>query len=108
MGGLADVALATNCIMTLLSERTERSLFSVESLLNDDQLEAIGARVMPKTLRNRENLVGATGIDPVTPTMSMSFAWSISLENRAKRPRDMVDQSPNRPRTLSDLLLNGC
>jgi hypothetical protein len=86
MGGLADVALATNCIMTLLSERTERSLFSVESLLNDDQLEAIGARVMPKTLRNRENLVGATGIDPVTlPCQCRShgrFPWKIAQKDR--------------------------
>src|SRR5262245_5867120 len=47
---LADVALATNCIMTLLAERTERPLFAVETLLNRDQLAAIGARQMPKKL----------------------------------------------------------
>jgi hypothetical protein len=47
---LADVALATDCIVTLLAERTERPLFAVETLLNRDQLEAIGARVMPKAL----------------------------------------------------------
>ena len=47
---LADVALATDCIMTLLAERTERPLFAVDALLTRDQLEAIGARVMPKVL----------------------------------------------------------
>jgi hypothetical protein len=47
---LADVALATDCIMTLLAGRTERSLFAVDSLLNRDQLQAIGARQMPKKL----------------------------------------------------------
>jgi hypothetical protein len=47
---LADAALATDCIMTLLTERTEQPLFAVETLLNRDQLAAIGARVMPKVL----------------------------------------------------------
>jgi hypothetical protein len=32
----------TDYIMTLLAERTERALFSAESLLNRGQLEAIG------------------------------------------------------------------
>jgi hypothetical protein len=41
---LADVALATDCIVTLLAERTERPLFAVETPLNHDQLEASGAR----------------------------------------------------------------
>jgi hypothetical protein len=35
---LADVALATDCIVTLLAERTERPLFAVETPLNRDQL----------------------------------------------------------------------
>jgi hypothetical protein len=65
---LADVALATDCIMTLLAERTERALFAVESLLNRNQLAAIGAWQMPKSLNDPRNLVGATGIEPVTPT----------------------------------------
>src|SRR5262245_18296211 len=47
---LADVALATDCIITLLAERTERPLFAVDALLTRDQLVAIGARVMPKRL----------------------------------------------------------
>ena len=47
---LADVALATDCIVTLLAERTERPQFAVETLLNRDQLAAIGARQMPKKL----------------------------------------------------------
>jgi hypothetical protein len=47
---LADVALATDCIMTLLAERCERSLFAIETRLNRDELKAIGARVMPKVL----------------------------------------------------------
>jgi hypothetical protein len=41
---LADVALATDCIITLLPERTERPLFAVDALLTRDQLVAIGAR----------------------------------------------------------------
>jgi hypothetical protein len=41
-------------IMTLLAERTERALFSAESLLNRGQLEAIGARVMSKMLERSE------------------------------------------------------
>src|SRR5262245_61648190 len=52
---LADVALATDCIMTLLSERTERPLFAVDALLTRDQLAAIGARVMPKVLEKSGN-----------------------------------------------------
>jgi hypothetical protein len=43
-------AKATDCIITLLAERTRRSLFAVESLLNREQLLAIGARQMPKKL----------------------------------------------------------
>ena len=47
---LADVALATDCIMTLLGERTAQATFSAETLLNRDQLAAIGARLMPEKL----------------------------------------------------------
>jgi hypothetical protein len=76
----ADVALATNCIMTLLAERTERPLFSAERLSNRDHLEAIGARVVSKGLKDRGNLVGATGIEPVTPIMSR-FGTSKNTRN---------------------------
>ena len=47
---LTDVALATDCIITLLGERTAKPLFTAETLLNRDQLAAIGARQMPKKL----------------------------------------------------------
>jgi hypothetical protein len=70
---LADVALATDCIMTLLAERTERPLFAVESLLNRDQLVAIGARQMPKKLERSRKSGGRDRIEPVTPTMEASF-----------------------------------
>jgi hypothetical protein len=55
---LADVALATDCIMTLLAERTERALFAVESLLNRNQLAAIGAWQMPKKLERSKKSGG--------------------------------------------------
>jgi hypothetical protein len=81
---LADVALATDCIMTLLAERTERPLFAVDALLTRDQLEAIGARVMPKMFEKSGNLVGATGIEPVTPTMSR-----LRPRRKARKIRDL-------------------
>ena len=53
---LADVALATDCIMSLLAERCERPLFAIETRLNRDDLKAIGARMMPKVLeKSRPN-----------------------------------------------------
>jgi hypothetical protein len=53
---LADVALATDCIISLIQERCERALFPVEILLKRADLQAIGARVMPKTLdRSRKS-----------------------------------------------------
>ncbi len=45
---LADVALATDCIISLLAERCRRPLFAIEARLNRADLEAIGARMMPK------------------------------------------------------------
>jgi integrase len=47
---LADVALATDCIITLLNERCQKQLFAVETLLNRKELQAIGARELPKKL----------------------------------------------------------
>ena len=52
---LADVALATDCIMSLLAERCERPLFAIETRLNRDELKGIGARVMPKMLEKSKN-----------------------------------------------------
>ena len=47
---LADVALATDCIISLLAERCERPLFAIETRLNREDLKAIGTRLMPKVL----------------------------------------------------------
>jgi hypothetical protein len=59
--------------------------------LEIDDLGSLNQRTLPNSddlaLMSLENLVGATGIEPVTPTMSRSFEWSISLENRAKSAR---------------------
>jgi hypothetical protein len=53
---LADVALATDCIISLLAERCERPLFAIETRLNREDLRAIGARLMPKVLeKSRPN-----------------------------------------------------
>jgi hypothetical protein len=80
--------------------------------LEMDDLGPVDQGALPKKrlspLKSLPNMVGATGIEPVTPTMSRLFEWSISLEKRAKSRRDIADQNPNRPRTLRDLLLNSC
>ncbi len=51
--------------------------------LEIDDLGTMYRRELPKPvdqpLISLRNLVGATGIEPVTPTMSRSFEWSISL-----------------------------
>ncbi len=47
---IADVALATDCIISLLDERCGRNLFAIETRLNRSELKSIGARLMPKTL----------------------------------------------------------
>jgi hypothetical protein len=47
---LADVALATDCVLALLAEKCERQLFAIDVRLNRDQLVAIGARAMPKNV----------------------------------------------------------
>jgi integrase len=46
---LADVALATDCVIALIQEHCDRTLFAIESLLNREELEKIGARAFPKT-----------------------------------------------------------
>ena len=45
---LMDVALAVDCIMSLLAERCERRLFAIDVRLTVDHLREVGARVMPK------------------------------------------------------------
>jgi len=82
---LADVALATDCVIALIAEHTARPLFATETLLNRKALAEIGARVMPKTLEKSRKMVGATGIEPVTPTMSTGSNRVISLQNQRKR-----------------------
>lgn len=53
---IADVALATDCIVALLNERCSRDLFAIETRLNYHELQSIGARVMPKdVLKSRKN-----------------------------------------------------
>jgi integrase len=53
---LADVALAVDCIMSLLAERCSRPLFAIETRLNKADLVEIGARVMPKNAgKSRKN-----------------------------------------------------
>ena len=44
------MALATDCVISLIQEHCGRPLFAVESLLNRRDLAAIGARVLPKKL----------------------------------------------------------
>ncbi len=50
---LADVALAVDCVISLVAEHCQRPLFAIETLLNRRELEAIGARAMPKRLDGR-------------------------------------------------------
>jgi hypothetical protein len=47
---IADVALATDCIISLIAEHTTRDLFAAETRLNRAGLVAIGARRMPQSL----------------------------------------------------------
>jgi hypothetical protein len=55
------------CIIALLDERCSRDPFAIETRLNRADLKKIGPK---KPLHHREIVVGATGIEPVTPTMS--------------------------------------
>jgi len=50
---LADVAIATDCVLALVQEYCKRPLFAVEPLLNIDDLVAIGARAIPKIVRTQ-------------------------------------------------------
>jgi hypothetical protein len=52
----ADVALATDCVLSILAERCERKLFVIEVRLNRDDLWVIGARSIPKNaIKSRKN-----------------------------------------------------
>jgi hypothetical protein len=50
---LTDVALATDCVIALIQQRCARPLFAVGVLLTSADLQAIGARVIPETLRKQ-------------------------------------------------------
>ena len=50
---LTDVALATDCVIALIQQRCDRPLFAVDVLLTKKDLQAIGARVIPETLRKQ-------------------------------------------------------
>jgi hypothetical protein len=65
---LMDVALAVDCIVSLLSERCTKPLFAIDLRLTADERSAPGRS--RRTLYLQEKMVGATGIEPVTPTMS--------------------------------------
>jgi hypothetical protein len=54
---LADVALATDCVIAPIQQHCARRLFAVDVLLTNKDLQAIGARVIPETQRNRELVV---------------------------------------------------
>jgi integrase len=50
---LADVALATDCVIALIQQHCGRRLFAVDVLLTKKDLQAIGARVIPEMLRKQ-------------------------------------------------------
>ena len=50
---LTDVALATDCVIALIQQHCARRLFAVDVLLTKKDLQAIGARVIPETLRKQ-------------------------------------------------------
>src|SRR6516164_23272 len=50
---LTDVALATDCVIGLIQEHCRRRLFAVDVLLTKAKLQAIGARAIPKTIKNQ-------------------------------------------------------
>ena len=50
---LADVALATDCVIALIQQHCGRPLFAVDVLLTKKDLHAIGARVIPEMLRKQ-------------------------------------------------------
>ena len=52
-GMLADVALATDCVMTLIQQHCAKPLFAVDVLLTKKDLQAIGARTIPETPRKQ-------------------------------------------------------
>jgi integrase len=50
---LADVALATDCVIALIQQHCGRPLFAVDVLLTKKDLQAIGARVIPEIPRKQ-------------------------------------------------------
>jgi hypothetical protein len=72
---LADVALATDCVMALIGERCERPVFAIETLLNRQDLVLIGARSMPKKLaKSRKN--GGRGWDRTSDPYDVNVVLS--------------------------------
>jgi hypothetical protein len=68
---LRAVALATDFILCELQQRCETRLFAVEPRLKLAELARIGAKPTAKKLgKSRREMVGARGIEPLTPTMS--------------------------------------
>ena len=52
-GMLADVALATDCVIALIQQHCGRPLFAVDVLLTKKDLQAIGARMFPEMPRKQ-------------------------------------------------------
>jgi integrase len=67
---LVPVAMATDYVLSLIQGYCKRSLFAAELLLNPDDLREARIRVLQKSVALQGDNGGATGIEPVTPTMS--------------------------------------
>jgi hypothetical protein len=65
---LVDVALATDCIMSLLAERCSHKLFAIELRLKAEDVREIGARMMPKNVVDLVNGAGE-GIRTLDPDL---------------------------------------
>ena len=72
---LADVALATDCVLPLITARCSRPVFAIEPRLNRPDLELIGARAMPKKLaRSRKD--GGRGWDRTSDPYDVNVVLS--------------------------------
>ena len=68
---LRAVALATDFVLCELQRRCASRLFAVEPRLKPSDLARIGAKPTAKKLgKSGQEMVGARGIEPLTPTMS--------------------------------------
>jgi hypothetical protein len=57
---LADVALATDCVIALIQQHCRRPLLAVDVLLTQEDLQLIGARVIPE-LPRKQRVRGGQG-----------------------------------------------